>query len=475
MGRVSAVGSSFPALHYLFRALKAFVNERKPRAPPRKALRAKKPPPNPIPYSHNEQSSYDIDIAHESSSQSSSAENGEPHTPSPHYSESLANPITQVDADDLTKPGTSDVALDPHFVRLLSSLAMSASKSKGAVSENVQTHPNLPLSVDTNQHDNVESSTPVPISASSTGSHPVDHKDDHTDWSTSAPKSLPSSSPHFRAAALLPTEVTPPSHYSSLSLSQDSLSPNTFNTVAARHPQSSSRPTSFSFTHVPSSPTNTVVSPRTTYRSTSNIADFKPYLSRPTEVPASAKTLKQIALLEAVADESARMSSLTHRVSSLDFPDTRHNFKHSMTPGVIPPPSSMSRDSGISGTPFPSHPSYEPYHMRARTSHALPSLPLSPQGSSQNHLLSLMKSPHAASQAPHFYPHVQHAPFPNPMQAGVPASHYPFPNVVPETAGLHAFNNTPHHNPNSLLSILNDSRRRSGGLNTTPSIFNGGS
>jgi mRNA-decapping enzyme subunit 2 len=450
--------------HVLCRALKAFVNERKPRPAPRKAHRAKKPPSQ-TPYTaHNERISYDIDVTHESSSQSSSAENGEPQTPSPHYSESLVNPIPQVEGRDSTKPGTSDVALDPHFVRLLSSLTMSASKSKSSVSEEIQKHPNLPLSVDTSQHDNKDPSTPVPISASSTGSH---HP---TDWSTSAPKPFPSSSPQFRAAAFTPlsTEVPPSSHHSPLSLSQDiqPLSTHPFNGVS--YPQSPSRHTSF--THIPSSPTNTVVSPRSTYRRTSSIADISPYLSRPTEVPASAKTLKQIALLEAVADESARMISSTHREPPSDLHHTRQSFRHSMTPGVVPPPSLMP----ISRTPLPPDSSYEPYHIRPRTSHAFHAIPPNPQGSAQNQLLSLMNSPRAASQVPHFYPPVQHPSFPRP--GAVPASHYPIPmSTTAEASGLHALKNTPQYNSNSLLSILNNSRRRSGVLNSTPSMFNGAS
>ena len=435
--------------HLVFRALKAFVNERRPHTAPRKPPRTKKPPQNQTPYP------YDIDITQESSSQSSSAENGEPQTPSPHYSESLANTVPQVEGQDSAKPGTSDIPLDPHFVRLLSSLTMSASKSKG--SEDVQKHTNIPLSVDTNQHDNKESSTPVPISASSIGCHPVDR----TDWSTSVPKRF-TPLPHFRDTTSTPlsTEATHPSHHPPLSITQNShpRSIHPFNEAGVRHPQSP-HPTPFPSTHVPSSPTNTVVSARSTSRRASSITDISPYISRPTEIPTSAKTLKQIALLEAVADESARMNSLVFREPPTNLHGTRYS-RHSGTPSV-PPPSLVPHDYSISRPSLSSDLPYGPYHIRSRTSHAFHPIPPTHLGGAENHLLGLMNSPRTTSQVPYLYPHVQHT---RPVQAGaIPASPYPFPvTATPEIPRYHGLTNITHHNPNSLLSVLNDSRRRSG-------------
>jgi len=328
---------------------------------------------------------------------------------------------------------------------------MSASKSRGPT-EDVQEYPSVPLSVDTSQDGHKESSTPVPIAASSTRSRPAGHMD----WSTSAPKPYMPSSPHLRAATFtpLPTEVVPPPRHSLLSPPQDSrpLSAHPFDGVVARHPRSPSRLSSFSFTHAPSSPTNTIVSPRTTVRRTSSIPDISPYL---TDVPASATTLKHIALLESVADESARMTSIIHRKPSHG---THHSFRHSMAPCSVPPPSLVPGESGIVGAPLPSDSSCEPYHMRSRTSHACHPIPLNSQGANRNqdYLLGLMCNPGAISQVPHFYPYIQRPSFPPSMQGGAPASIYP---------------NAPHQNPNSLWSILNNTRNRS--VVTTSSMING--
>ncbi len=68
----------------------------------------------------------EIAIAQESSSQSSSADNGEPQTPSPLYSEPLVNHA--IDVVDLSMQQTLNMdSVDPHFARLLSSLSLSAS------------------------------------------------------------------------------------------------------------------------------------------------------------------------------------------------------------------------------------------------------------------------------------------------------------------------------------------------------------
>jgi mRNA-decapping enzyme subunit 2 len=342
---------------------------------------------------------------------------------------------------------------------------MSASKSKGPASEDIQKPPNNPLPVDIDQHEQKESTTPVPASAPFTGSYrPV-----LVDWSASAPKPLPSHSPHLRTATFTPLskQVTPASHHSPLSLSRNSqpLFTNGFSGIAV-HPHPPSRPTSSLPIIAPSSSTNTVVSHRSTTGHISSFADISPYLSPRTEVPASTKTLRQIALLETVADESARMTSLTQRKPP---PDLRrpHNFMHFMPPGSVPPPL-VPHNSIAPKSPFLPELSYEPHYIRARTSHAFHHPPLNLQGSAdinKNHLLDLMSSPRAASQTPHFHPHVQHVPSNSTHAGAVQSSSYPFAVTTPEVLGQHPSKNTPHYNPNSLLSILNNTRRRSGGLN----------
>lgn len=414
----------FRALHCLCfllspdSALKAFINERKPRAQPRKGPKLKKPiqnganhsrkdPPPHIPYH---------DATQESSSQSSSVDNGDPHTPSPLYS--TAAPTMHVVQADFTQSTIDSEALDPHFARLLSSLSLSAAAASGKDA-------GPPLSVKTSEPVPA-SSTPIPVTASSSGSQshsrPV-----NLDWSSSTPAALPEQSED----EVLPSEdEVLPIITGIQSIQPQSLQPRTsFQSPsplilsprvngATEQPPSSGSDAPASAT----SPTHSVASLRALgSRRTSSTADISPYLARSAEVPGSAKRLQQLALLESVADESARMMSQRPPPPPLVHPRLGHTMvpqHYPLPPASVPPPPIFPHDPMqvlySSGQPPPPHgfhgmhPGQDPFQVRPWTSQAFHRGPMggppphpggpSSMSMSQGQLLALMNGPR-----PHAY------------------------------------------------------------------------
>ncbi|KAG6857551.1 hypothetical protein H0H87_000150 [Tephrocybe sp. NHM501043] len=102
--------------------LKAFINANKPRL--RKTPKPKKAQ---VAVSRNAQAHPTKKAVNlDSGSQTSSAENGEPHTPSPHYSEPSLTAVPYIaDANS-----NAIATMDPHFANLLTGLAISASTAK---------------------------------------------------------------------------------------------------------------------------------------------------------------------------------------------------------------------------------------------------------------------------------------------------------------------------------------------------------
>jgi mRNA-decapping enzyme subunit 2 len=297
--RNKAAPGKFYLISPFIGALKAFINERKPRAQPRKGPKLKKPiqngsnhtlkdPPPHIPY----------DATQESSSQSSSVDNGDPHTPSPLYS--TAAPATHVVRDE---PALDSEPMDPHFAKLLSSLSLSAA----AAASGKDADP--PLSIKTGEPV-LEPSTPAPVTASSSGSQPAPIRT-NSDWSSSTPAAVceqPSSQSEDEVfpvitehKSLQPQSLQPRTSFQSPSpLILSSPRPNGAINASEQQPSSGS--------DAPASATWPTHSLRALgSRRTSSTADISPYLARSSEVPGSAKRLKQLALLESVADESARM------------------------------------------------------------------------------------------------------------------------------------------------------------------------
>ncbi|KAF8745628.1 hypothetical protein AX14_006943 [Amanita brunnescens Koide BX004] len=257
--------------------------------------------------------------AQESSSQSSSADNGDPQTPSPQYSAATVNSGPRIMEERSEVPMES---MDPHFARLLSSLTLSASTSSREPDERKA-----------KQVPTIEPVSPA-RSRYSMRSH-------------SARK------PSLDVKPMSPLTETPRS---------PSIAPNTKSSDATQSPAIS-----------------TARSPRPASRRTSSTADISPYLTRPVELPTSAKQLKQIALLESVVDESTKLvSTLTNHNSTLPTAvDASHPYQplSSKPPHRVLynfPPHSLRQGTPLAGLREPLNmPLHGPVPIRSMTSHAL--------------------------------------------------------------------------------------------------------
>jgi mRNA-decapping enzyme subunit 2 len=304
------------------RALKAFITARKPRFFESRNRKS-------ISYISGDRG------ARESSS--SSADTGEPQTPSPQYSEAI--PVTNdhiiTSRESVEEKGVLVEPLDPHFARLLNSLSISASK-------NVDLKPLHAM--------NRAAFLPKTISPSNRLQTP--------DWSSRVPTFSETlvGSPGLSKARHISTQD---SHncekHSDLMRSNDSE-------VSSRADSDSSNtspvvvPNSIAAS---SSTVTTARKPSMSSRRSSSIADISPYLSRPAEVPTSGKRLKQLALLESVADESSKMTPtlISRELPPIHGPDCPPGYPGPST--SVPPPTSYATQVNLGasfelGTSVPS-------------------------------------------------------------------------------------------------------------------------
>jgi mRNA-decapping enzyme subunit 2 len=417
-------------------------------------------------------------------SSSSSADNGEPQTPSPKYSEALpatSHRIATHESDDEQVVYTE--TMDPHFARLLSSLTLSAVRQDDSRPQPALPPVKSPLSV-----------------LADTGTPLV--KQNIVDWSSrvSAHAETPTvmSSPHPKHRLSTPSMRRVPQSLST-STQASSVESSTLRTSLS---QVFTTPSSGALSTVslsaPSS-TSSVTSSRKSLssRRTSSTADISPYLPRQTEVPASGKMLRQLALLEAVADESSRMTptllsrELPTATNIGHTPRVRHPGPSASVPppmhhlqGEFPPPfgqtpagyqlPSTSQYTGFSQQPLPFVD--DVFQVRPRSSQFF-THDYSAQNT-QGQLLSLLTGPPppgTSTGIPHTYPH------PSYSQGYLPAHYQPhlsakiFPPVyhppsshmitVPHTAipspPGHPFpppltSRTPVNNSAQLLSLLNN-------------------
>ncbi|KAK7058974.1 mRNA-decapping enzyme subunit 2 [Paramarasmius palmivorus] len=475
--RNKAAPGKFYLITPFISALKAFIHDRKPRNIPRKPPKSKRNQPVDSSPSINESTVADSpyttyqDAHQESSSQSSSADNGDPQTPSPQCPPSVANQVDVVSAET--------ESLDPHFARLLSSLTMSgaaaAAKEKQALAPK-QVHDEAPR----------ERNTPMPI--------PIPNTESRT------------------RADLEAKSSTSPLHRK---LTNGAASPSPFTEQVVR-PQSAARSPANSVFESPSltkvngasgfSPSvSSATSQRPlTSRRTSSVADISPYLSKTTEIPTSAKRLRQLALLESVADESARMSPYLAVRENTANRMTPNPFSHPGPPASVPPQMfgvvdpnviyssapSAGHPLDLNSNPFPSRSfvQEDPFQVRPRTSQAINrplyhQPPPSSASMSQSQLLALMSvsTPLQGVQPPPFASPISS--YQRPNVHGVPPPP-PLPSIYPTipTQPLRqgAFSTIPTQPPlspmiplplphvsaspvygqaNSLLSILNGQRR----------------
>ena len=272
--------------------MKTFINARKPRGIERR-------PPN-VSSTHTSQPqsrpdnsgrtvssypSYVDSSPQESSSPSSSADNGDPHTPSPKYDAPHSH-VTTVSVDENLDIQT----FDPHFAHLLSSLSMSAN--------NISDASKKAAPMVTMNSSSRAAGTPVPATTSFAKPDNLERSDDqsHTRIRPSDSRPPQTSSPFPPVHPPSSVEVPFPSAASKYRAQSPPLITKPFTTAQLLPPVST----------IPKFPTASSLSSRRT----SSTADISPYLSRLSEVPTSSKRLKQLALLERVADESARMAPM---------------------------------------------------------------------------------------------------------------------------------------------------------------------
>jgi mRNA-decapping enzyme subunit 2 len=403
--------------------------------------------------------------------------------------------------------------LDPQLARLLTSLSLSASAMNMA---DKASH----LSIKTKEPAPSEPATPVPGSAktaSSTNSQRPLEMSSSIDWSSSAPKRLPPKRlelPLFTPPQVLSrrssTETGPLSSRQSNFLG--SFPPSTphsstshFNSTQSQlglQSQSLSQPSASPTTSASISPTRSYSS-----RRSSSTADISPYLMRPTELPMSGKRLKQLALLESVADESARMTPMLGQRESTyaGYYSQSSGPRYSFPPGPpasVPPPPFQPIDPDDSRViyssnpyavphvlPMPSASQHQPrdddddddFRVRPR-SQAYQRASLHPGFSpgsvsmNQNQLLAIMNGSHAAPSRPR--PNISSSAIHTPPPPLGCLPHTSIPNGQRSVPGLHTmctppllapacapstngFETGPPHptrvNPNNsqLLSILN--------------------
>ncbi|KAH7910945.1 DCP2-domain-containing protein [Hygrophoropsis aurantiaca] len=434
--RNKAAPGKFYLISPFIGALKAFINEHKPQAihgRGHKHVHSIHSNGLSRPQSFNSRDH----SAQESSSQSSSADNGDPQTPSPQYTQ--ATPVTN---GYVTKTHESDdevmypQEMDPHFARLLNSLSLSAVGPK-----NVQRK----LDATSLQPDTLlpRSKTPVPDimpftpAVQSNNSHHSKSADTSAFLLDDSVKvngldgaAVGPSKPNLVHRALRSKEAP------TIELSRNGVNARSVISPPLPSPSSSSVSTSNT-----SSSVTPARKPSMSSRRSSSTADISPYLTRPTELPTSGKRLKQLALLESVADESSR---LTPVVNNCDLPRINDayyvgpsNMRHPGPSSSVPPLLSTDMRAmhslnlsqqgptlipGISHPPLSmdvSHPPAmidDPFQVRPRSSQFTPHGPgylpqHGPLGMPQSSLhLSLMNGPIAPGAS---HAHFQQHPFMN--------------------------------------------------------------
>ncbi|PPQ63793.1 hypothetical protein CVT24_004335 [Panaeolus cyanescens] len=392
-------------------------------------------------------------------------------------------PLTEPKLDEVT----NSTPLDPHLARLLTSLAQS---SLAPPASNSETH-----AIPAQSPGPIAEAKPSTINQSSAA--PNNQPSLPKDTSAHQISSPPRSDDHI---------VKPAIPASNLQVSGISLKQNADASASSNLDRNSSNTEVVS---IPESPTSSVRSNRR-----SSTADISPYLTKAVEVPTSAKRLKQISLLESVADESARMAPLIAARAAMASRGPIPTSYPQPSPSVPPQPIIMQHalhgmPGTLSGQPyrFPNHhlysnamPEHDHFQLRSRTSQAVNRAPIHNTTGSvnikQNQLLNSINGargipaegsfpplhqprpmmdpsqfhlppPHMLQQPPLSTPstvHITPNPLPqqnpgiNPMLDGRPMPPAALPSVAPSL-----------HNPStvSLLSILNSKPNYTGSF---PSI-----
>jgi mRNA-decapping enzyme subunit 2 len=408
--------------------------------------------------------------------------------------------------DNRSETNMPQVEMDPHVARLLGSLALSAAASENHANEkSTKAAGDEAKSIVSSHPTNSDSSDDLPSVSHAHGVH---------QYKGSSP--LPSQVPQVSqqrgvsSRAHDPTLDSPRSHKTSSTLTVRPRPPLNGITEENLSPLNNNRTTY---------PTSALTSPSQAARRATSTADISPYLTRAADPPISATRLKQLSLLETVANESARMSSAIAVRAAMTSTNSVVNG-YPLPPLSVPPQPVMlgnTRDPGLiysSDHPRvplnapgfqpvynPSennfHEEHDAFQVRSRTSQSMHrTLPHNPTGSiniHQNHLLAAMNGSGTPSLTPSQYGpqfiqqhqplkmyhaglptdnismHSRHIPPPQTFHGFSPALQPLSSAVASSTStnfGLHPMTVNPPYNP--LLSILNN---RSSLPQTVPAQF----
>ncbi|KAI0669872.1 Dcp2, box A domain-containing protein [Trametes maxima] len=419
--------------------LRAFIHDRKPRNMARKAPRAQVTHTE-VHASSEEEGATSIERsppslvdlnAQELSSQSSSADNGEPHTPSPQYSAARVHRPTFDAGDDANVENPITNALnaenmDPHFASLLNSL------TRSAASLSLEQPLKTPLPA--------AETMPALSSLAIPSQHASLDPTVSPDWSARVPPQRSSS-------------------YQRDTLSHARSSP----TVTARSPDPTPQQTLKTTASAPPPTSPTAKEIGHGRRSSASKADLSPYLSRPKGI---SKEMKYISMLESVAQESDRVASrMGHRPTVPAPPQGPLPYPH--PPPSVPPETIYSSSPTVLPQPSRPHPHQVPYpvlRMNGFSARPSTSLALHPpphpamvprQSMNETQLRALLPlgpwtngpGPLGGPTVAPFPPHVR-API-HPHQVVPPPRPFMTPNIAPLA------HNTTHANNARLLSILN--------------------
>lgn len=335
-----------------------------------------------------------------------------------------SHPPALLAADDILKTET----IDPHFARLLSSLTLSASgNTLNLVNEvhSIPTDPSTPVSSTLNR-----SLDPEPLPES----HQVSLK------SRSHKSNASSSSDLQRDSSYTPVAAShQPQH----------LSP--------RHGKNHTREVLHSPPHTHKNDTSAAPTSPNTHRPRT---DISPYLTKATVDTTSARRLQQLALLERVADESARMLPQPRHAAPAQWPPVSATHPGSPTAVTLPASVHPTLSLGVyySSAPQPlasphqnlpsyNSPSQMDFQTRAKTSQASHRGPTQTPGSlsmNQSQLLALMNNTQPVHSHPRSFQQPPSFPPPPPPPSHHPRPHTQFYSSTPSFSSSGATDLPPH-------------------------------
>lgn len=304
--------------HQVASALKAFITARKPRALEARNLKA-------MPYRIGESGAQE--------SGSSSADNGDPQTPSSQCSERPPTETSIIIHHSDDENALSSQPMDPHFARLLNSLSLSA--------KHADAKPVPPPSQSA-----VQGISHQPVyghESPATASPILDCIEPSLGLQARSSKYSPGRMRGHVKEKYSPSQDVP-AHMRRLDQTNGTSTASTTTVpLTASHNALGASWTAPVSSTVSADSSLSMVPKQASSRRSSSITDISPYLIRPTEVAFSGKRLKQLALLESVADESSKM---TPTLMNCQLPAIPMLDRHPGPCASVPPATSCGLPSG---------------------------------------------------------------------------------------------------------------------------------